>query len=93
VSGIPKDWKRSAYNSRARAHGEFATLIQKLKAKFLLISFNSEGFIPKEDMIALLRKTGKVSVLQTRYNAFRGSRNLNRRDIHTTEYLYLVERR
>ncbi|MDR1625581.1 MAG: DNA adenine methylase [Spirochaetia bacterium] len=93
VSGIPQDWNRSAYNSRVHARDAFAALVQKLKAKFLLISFNSEGFIPREEMLALLRKTGKVSVLQTRYNAFRGSRNLKARDIHTTEYLYLVERR
>jgi adenine-specific DNA-methyltransferase len=92
VSGIPKGWNRSAYNSRARARDALAGLIQKLKARFLLISFNSEGFITREDMLALLRKTGKVSVLQTRYNAFRGSRNLQNRDIHTTEYLYLVEK-
>jgi adenine-specific DNA-methyltransferase len=92
VSGIPKNWNRSAYNSRLCAPEVFDVLIQKLKAKFLLVSFNSEGFIRREDMLALLRKAGKVSVLQTRYNAFRGSRNLKNRDIHTTEYLYLVER-
>jgi adenine-specific DNA-methyltransferase len=92
VSGIPKNWNRSAYNSRACACGAFAALIQKLKAKFLLISFNSEGFIRREDMLALLRGAGKVDVLETRYNAFRGSRNLKNRELHTTEYLYLVEK-
>jgi adenine-specific DNA-methyltransferase len=92
VSGIPKNWNRSAYNSRLRVHGVFAALIENLKAKFLLISFNSEGFITREDMLDILRKAGKVSVLETRYNAFRGSRNLKNREIHTTEYLYLVER-
>jgi adenine-specific DNA-methyltransferase len=92
VSGIPADWNRSAYNSRLFAHAAFAGLVQKLKAKFLLISFNSEGFITRDQMLALLRTAGKVSVLQTRYNAFRGSRNLKNREIHTTEYLYLVEK-
>jgi adenine-specific DNA-methyltransferase len=92
VSGIPKDWNRSAYNSCVNAQDAFADLIQKLKAKFLLISFNSEGFITRENMPALLRKAGKVTVLETRYNAFRGSRNLRGRNIHTTEYLYLVEK-
>jgi adenine-specific DNA-methyltransferase len=92
VSGIPKNWNRSAYNSSARVHDAFAALIRKLKAKFLLISFNSEGFIAREQMPDILRAAGKLSVLQTRYNAFRGSRNLKNREIHTTEYLYLVEK-
>ena len=93
VSGIPKTWNRSDYNSRGRAFEAFELLIKTLKAKFLLVSFNSEGFISRDRMLQLLGAAGKVTVLETRYNAFRGSRNLKNRDIHTTEYLYLVERR
>jgi adenine-specific DNA-methyltransferase len=33
-----------------------------------------------------------VDVLETTYNTFRGSRNLNNRDIHVKEYLYLLEK-
>ena len=29
--------------------------------------------------------------MEKEYNTFRGSRNLNNRDIHVKEYLYLVE--
>jgi adenine-specific DNA-methyltransferase len=44
-------------------------------------------------MLSLLRRLGTVKILKTRYNAFRGSRNLRaRNNIHTTEYLYLVEK-
>jgi len=43
-------------------------------------------------MKSMLNKIGKVTVLETRYNTFRGSRNLNNRDIHVKEYLYLLEK-
>ncbi len=92
VSGIPDGWNRSQYNRAQRAYGELKALVEKLKAKFLIISFNSEGFIPLERMRELLADHGKTTVLETRYNTFRGSRNLAQRDMHVKEYLYLLEK-
>ena len=93
ISGIPDNWNRSYYNKKAYAYNSFRTLIEKIKAKFLLISFNSEGFIKHSEMINLLKKIGKIEILETKYNTFRGSRNLRNRDIHVKEYLYLVEKK
>jgi adenine-specific DNA-methyltransferase len=67
-------------------------LIENIKAKFVLISFNSEGFISIEQMKNMLNNIGKLEVLETKYNTFRGSRNLNNREIHVNEYLYLLEK-
>ena len=92
VSGIPVDWNRSTYNRRSHAHDSLARLVASIKAKFLMISFNSEGFIGQADMEHLLRRNGKLSVLETKYNTFRGSRNLSGRGLHVKEYLYLLEK-
>ncbi len=35
---------------------------------------------------------GRLETLETRYNTFKGSRNLSARQIHVREYLYLVEK-
>jgi adenine-specific DNA-methyltransferase len=92
VSGIPADWNRSNYNKRRYAVQALARLITDIKTKFLLISFNSEGFITPEEMRRILDKTGKVETLQTGYTAFRGSRNLRNRNIRVKEYMYVVEK-
>jgi adenine-specific DNA-methyltransferase len=93
VSGIPQNWIRSDYNKAHRAAGTLFDLLQRINAKFLLISFNSEGFISRDSMTAMLGKIGRVTTLETTYNTFRGSRNLRKRDIHVKEYVYLVEKR
>lgn len=93
VSGIPAGWRRSKYNMRRFAYSAFKDLLEQINAKFLLISFNSEGFISKKDMLVLLSGVGTVEVLETRYNAFRGSRNLRKRNMHVKEYLFLVEKK
>jgi len=92
ISGIPVNWNRSSFNKRPLAFQAFKELVEKLNAKYLLISFNSEGFITTELMLEILSKIGKVIVLETKYNTFRGSRNLRNRNIHVKEFLYLVEK-
>ena len=91
VSGIPRDWNRSKFNKAKEALKTFENLCSNAKAKYLLISFNSDGFITKDEMLKMLSKIGKVKIMEKEYNTFRGSRNLNNRDIHIKEYLYLVE--
>jgi adenine-specific DNA-methyltransferase len=93
VSGIPAGWNRSDYNRRPAALNVFTALAGEIKAKYLLISFNSEGFITLPQMLGLLEKIGRVEVLETSYHTFRGSRNLAGRPLRVKEYLYLVEKK
>jgi len=92
VSGIPTDWNRSAYNKPRWAYQALVDLCTRVKSRFLLISFSSEGFIKQEEMLDLLSQVGNVCIMETKYNAFRGSRNLKGRELHVKEYLYLVQK-
>lgn len=92
VSGIPKDWNRSSFNRKRDAAESFTNLVSSLRAKYLMVSFNSEGFISKDEMINILEKVGTVTVLDISYNAFKGSRNLKNRDIYVSEYLFIVKK-
>ena len=92
VSGIPVDWQRSGYNVRAKSLPLLRELFDTLDARFLLVSFNDEGFVRPTDMYAMLRRLGVVQTFETRYNTYRASRNLRNRSLHVTEHLFLVER-
>ena len=92
ISGIPEDWNRSSYNKENYNFNALAYLVENINAKYVLISFNSEGFITVGQMKDMLTKYGKLEILETKYNAFRGGRNLNNREIHVKEYLYLLEK-
>lgn len=93
ISGIAQGWQRSQYNKRTSAYEALSDLVQNTDASHLLISYNSEGFISRDQFERLLGKHGRVEVFETVYNTFRGSRNLNGRSIHVKEHLYLVERK
>jgi adenine-specific DNA-methyltransferase len=92
VSGITAGWAHSNYNKKRVAAAALSELAESIKAPYLLISFNSEGFISLAEMRSILEKIGKVEILEIPYNVYRGGRNLRNRQIHVKEYLYLVEK-
>ena len=91
VSGIPVSWNRSKYNKRRHARAAFWDLVNHIWAKYMIISYNAEGFIAYDDMVDILMSLGHLSVFEKKYNTFRACRNLSGRSKHVTEYLFLVE--
>lgn len=92
VSGIPAAWNRSVYNKSLEAENELLRLIRDCPAKYILLSYNSEGFISQKTFRSRLQTMGKLAVSAIPYNTYRGSRNLRNRPIKVTEYLYLLEK-
>jgi len=92
VSGIPSGWRRSRYNQRRSALESLRDLVTRVDARFLLISYNDEGFISIEEMRELLGGLGRVEERKLPYATFRGSRNLAKRSLAVTEHLFLVEK-
>jgi len=92
VSGIPTAWRRSGYNVRKQSEKLLRDLITRIPARFVLLSFNDEGFVSPEAMCAMLEELGRVDEFRTTYNTYRGSRNLAGRSLHVTEHLYLVDK-
>ena len=93
VSGIPSGWNHSRYNKKGEAEETLFELLSNTPAKFLMVSYNSEGFIGKDSFMAFLETLGSVTPVEIEYNAFRGSRNLRKRPLKVTEYLFLVKRK
>lgn len=92
VSGIPDDWNKSLYNKRNDVLSVFNELISNLDSKYVIVSYNNEGFMSKDNIIEILSRYGSLVVKDIDYITFRGSRNLNNRSKHTTEYLFILKK-
>lgn len=92
VSGISKEWYKSAYNKRSEAEKSMEKLLADTRAKFIVISYNNEGIIPIENFKTILSKYGKWELMEQDYNTYRGSRNLCDRDIKVKEWLWILEK-
>ena len=92
VSGITQDWNRSQFNKASAALSSLEQIVANLKAKYIIISYNSEGFIGFEEMKEMLSRHGSPQIIEIEYNTFRGSRNLRERNIHVSEYLFILKK-
>lgn len=92
VSGIPEDWNRSSYNKQHKVKEAFEDLIKSVRGKYILVSYNSESFLSKQEIEKILSDFGNVSVLEKQYNTYRGSRNLKERNIYVYEYLFILKK-
>jgi len=92
VSGIAKDWRKSAYNKRKEAERAMDELLANTNAKIIAISYNNEGIIPIENFKDILSKHGTWTLSEQAYNTYRGSRNLRNRDIKVQELLWILKK-
>ncbi len=92
VSGIPTGWNRSGYNVRKQALPLLDELFAAIPARFILVSFNSEGYVSTDEIKSVLGKHGRVDEMIVKYNTYRASRNLRNREIHVHEHLLLLDR-
>jgi adenine-specific DNA-methyltransferase len=93
VSGIPQDWNRSDYNKKQKAMAAFQQLIHDAKAEYLLVSYNSEGFIDYDEIVGVLKTYGHLRVEKVKYNTYRASRNLRNRNKYVHEYIFILKKK
>ncbi len=94
-AGIPSSWKerRSRFCSRTGARAAFEELLAAVDARFIVLSYNSEGIVPVEELYDLLSDRADVSLRSVSYTTYRGGRQSASRRTGNSEILFVAERR
>lgn len=92
--------RKSVFNSRKKIRGALQRLVERARARWLVVSFSDEGFLTAEEMIKLLRERGHVRMVRVPYRRYVGAKigiyNPNGEKVgqvsHTTnhEFLFVV---
>ena len=94
---------KSDFNSKRTFKNALKKTIESLSAKFILISFNDEGFISQEELETLVRTFGKTQVFSVDYKRYIGAQigiynpdgvkvgNINK--LRNKELIYVIDRR
>jgi adenine-specific DNA-methyltransferase len=64
---------KSPFNSKPRIRQAFGELVGALRAPNLLVSFNNEGYLDREEMIELLSERGHVGVAAADFKRYVGA--------------------
>jgi adenine-specific DNA-methyltransferase len=93
-AGIRRDWvkTRSRYCYRDRAPAAFAELLDQLDARYLMVSYSTEGIIPFEELIDICARHGQVRILTGEHVKYPGGRQSIHRLSHNIEFLILTDR-
>jgi len=94
-AGIRADWvkTRSPYCRRATALPALLELLQAVDSRWLVLSYNTEGTIPFEELLDALAGQGSLELVANDYVKYRGGRQSIRRQVHNLEFVLVVDRR
>jgi len=86
----PYNHQKSLFCMKREAKNALTRLIEKAKAKYIMLSYNNEGIIDAKDVMQILSLKGEVTVYTSNHKRYRsigqdGSNN------KTTEYLYVIK--
>lgn len=93
-AAIRKDWRtqrRSAYCYKSSALKAFQELVSKLKARYILVSYSTDGIIELPDLLSCLNERGDLSVVLKQYKRYRVSSQRPSLRPHTTEFVAIVD--
>ena len=89
-----REYGRSLYCKKREVEKVFDDLIRDAKFKYIFLSYNNEGLMPKETVQAAMKKYGRYDLLTTKYQRFKADKTENRNHtaVGTTEYLHILEK-
>jgi adenine-specific DNA-methyltransferase len=64
----------SAFNSRKRIHAALKQVVDSVDARYLVVSFNDEGYVSEDEMRELLGARGEVAVLRVDCRRYVGAK-------------------
>ncbi len=93
-AGIRQDWieRRSPYCVRTQAPKSLKALLDQADARHIVLSYNTEGIIPFEEMYEILSSSGKVDLVIQPYVKYRGGRQSPLRAVHNSELVLILDR-
>lgn len=65
--------EKSAYNSKKHAYSVFSSLLRSIRAPYMLVSFNNEGYFAREDIENMLSQRGYVASVAVDFKRYVGA--------------------
>lgn len=87
ITGLPNNIKKSKFASKTDVGLEFKNLIDTIKTKVLILSYNSEGLLSKNFILNELTKKGVTNLISFRYKKFKAQQNVDKKYIR--EYIFI----
>lgn len=94
ITGIREDEsKKSSFCNAKTALRDLEYIAKNATFKYLVLSYNSEGIMPQQDIISTLSNYGRVSLEEFEHLRFKShNKGLSKTKKHVLEQLYILEK-
>lgn len=92
--GIRKDWvdRKSRWCYASTAPDALKDLLASVDARYIVLSYNTEGIIPFEELYEILSSEGKTELYVRDYTKYRGGKQSIRRKTRNLEFQLVIKR-
>ncbi len=89
-----REYLKSSYCGKRTVLSSFESLIKDAKFKYIILSYNNEGLMTRQDIAAIMSRYGHYGMFSLDYHRFRADKeeNRNHRADKTVEYLHILEK-
>jgi len=93
-AGIRPDWieTHSDFCVRSKASAALMRLLESIDSTFIVLSYNTEGIVPIEEVYAIMSRMGRTELMGTDYVLYRGGKQSLFRNTHNLEYLLVLQK-
>lgn len=90
VAGVTKHYNKSEFGFRATAREALRKLVDGVRgARFMIMSYNSDGVVPKEEVVKILAQRGDVTLYKMWNKKFRPHQGVQGTIVK--EFIFVVE--
>lgn len=92
-SAIRKDWinTRSDYCHKNRAEQAFKNMVDCVDAKYIIVSYSTDGIINYDNFIDMLENRGQLNIVTKEYTKYPGGKRSTINKTKNIEYLFIVD--
>ena len=88
-TGLVKNYNKSKFSSRKTVKSQFETLINKIRAKYIIVSYSNEGIISYQELLNIFNEKGECKVYQIPHYKFISNSVKDKNKV--IEYLFLIK--
>jgi adenine-specific DNA-methyltransferase len=93
-AGIRRDWikTRSDFCYHRSAAPSFRRLLEAVDARHIVLSYNTEGIIPFDELVEMMSSQGRVELFGNEYVKYRGGKQSLSRQVYNLEFVLVLDR-
>ena len=88
-TGLIQNYNKSKFCSKQNVKTAFTELIQNVKCRYIIISYNNEGLLDIDTLKTILKEKGDVKLYKIQYNKFNSQKNVAKK--YTEEYVWFID--